>query len=189
MGTFVARCGRSDKVFTPVLGAVLLVALTALLASTLGAYGLGAGLVEPGPHVAVDGEPVVAYDHDDGDREQRLRLVHEGGTPVPVSELELIVTVPRTGDRARMGGFPVASNKLDPAQVDGSEFLDTSHSEAVGSLSHGAPDRDGVWRAGDRLGLRINGGVVRLAPGATVVVRVVHTGSGQVVAETTLTAG
>lgn len=119
MGTFVARCGRSDKVFTPVLGAVLLVALTALLASTLGAYGLGAGFVEPGPHVAVDGEPVVAYDHDDGDREQRLRLVHEGGTPVPVSELELIVTVPRTGDRARMGGFPVASNKLDPAQVTG----------------------------------------------------------------------
>lgn len=188
MGTFLAICGRSDRGLTPVLGAVLLVALTALLASTLGAYALGVELAAPGPHVAVAGEPVVAYDHADADREQRLRLVHQGGTPVPVSELELVVTVPRTGDRARVGDFPVASNKLDPTRVAGSGFLDTSHGEAVGSLSLAGPDRDGVWGAGDRLGLRVNSGAVRLAPGDTVVVRVVHTGSGQVVGETTLTA-
>jgi hypothetical protein len=36
--------------------------------------------------------------------------------------------------------------------------------------------------------VRINSGTVRLAPGDTVVVRVVHTEGGQVVAETTLTA-
>jgi FlaG/FlaF family flagellin (archaellin) len=145
MGTFVAGRGRSHRALRPVLGAVVLVALTVLLASTLGAYALGVDLGAPGPHVALDAEPVVAYDHDDGDREQRLRLVHGGGTPVPVSELELVVAMPRTGDRARVGGFPVASNTLDPARVDGSGFLDTSHGEAVGSLSLAAPDRDGVW--------------------------------------------
>ena len=130
----------------------------------------------------------MAYDHADGDREQRLRVRHEGGAPVNASALALVVTVERSGERARISGIPVDANKLDAANVDGTPFLDLSHGEAVGSLSTAPPDVDGVWSAGDTLGVRIVSSAAALVPGDTVTVRVVHVPSGQTVARETLTA-
>lgn len=178
----------SNRGVSPVVGVVLLVALTTLLASTVGAFALGFGLVEPGPHVTTSTEPLVAHDHADGDREQRLRIRHEGGAPVNTTALTLVVTVERTGERARVTGIPVAANKLDAANVAGEPLLDLSHGEAVGSLSTAPPDVDGVWSAGDRLGVRIVSSAAALVPGDTVTVRVVHVPSGQIVASETLTA-
>lgn len=179
---------QSNRGVSPVVGIVLLVALTTLLASTVGAFAFGFDPVEPGPHVTTSTETLVAYDHADGDREQRLRVRHEGGAPVNASALALVVTVERSGERARISGIPVDANKLDAANVDGTPFLDLSHGEAVGSLSTAPPDVDGVWSAGDTLGVRIVSSAAALVPGDTVTVRVVHVPSGQTVARETLTA-
>ena len=170
------------------VGVVLIVALTTLLASTVGAFALGFDLVDPGPRVTTSTEELVAHDHADGDREQRLRIRHEGGPPVNATALALVVTVDRTGEQARVTAIPVDANKLDAADVEGTPFLDLSHGEAVGSLSTAPPDVDGVWSAGDTLGVRIASSAATLAPGDSVTVRVVHVPSGQVVARETLTA-
>lgn len=178
----------TDRAVSPVLGVVLLVALTTLLASTVGAFALGVTTPTATPSVATSTGPLVASDHADGDREQRVRIVHEGGPPVNVTDLELVLTVERTGEHARVTDLPVRANKLDSASVEGGEFLDASHGETVGALSAAPPDTDGVWSAGDTLGVRLTSSDVRLVPGDQVTVRVVHAPSGGVVATETLVA-
>jgi FlaG/FlaF family flagellin (archaellin) len=179
---------RDARAVSPVVGVLLLVALTTLLAATVGAFTLGLTTPTGTPSVATSTGPLVAYDHADGDREQRIRLVHEGGPAVNVSALELVVTVERTGEQVRVFGLPVRSNKLDRTNVAGGGFLDASHGETVGALSTAPPDTDGVWSAGDVLGVRLTSSDVRLAPGEQVTVRLVHALSGGVVAAEALTA-
>lgn len=177
-----------DRAATPVVATDLLLAVTVLLAASVGVTAFT--MRHPGGHLHGRrcGPPLAAYVPGDGDREQLLRLVHEAGASVPAEQLELRVRVVHTGVEARVTGLPAEANKLDADDVASAGFLDRSHGETVGSLSATTPDTDGRWGAGDTLGVRIVSGDVRLAPGDEVVLIVVHVPSGGVLTAVRLRA-
>ncbi|MFC7226930.1 type IV pilin [Salinirubellus salinus] len=178
-----------QRAVTPVVGVVLLVGVAVVLASTLGAFALGLtdGVPERGPMVRTEAEPLAAYALGGG-QEQEVRITHEGGEPVAVEHLSIVVVVPSADTRSRLVGFPVAADRLTAANVDGPDFFDERYGETVGPISTDTPDTDGRWSAGDTVGFRITSGDVELDSGDRVEVLFVHTPSGTVFAAETLVA-
>ena len=74
-----------DRAVSPVIGVILMVAITVILAAVIGAFvlGLGDSVSETAPNAQIDFE----YDSpDDGD----ITLVHDGGDSFEVDNVELI---------------------------------------------------------------------------------------------------
>jgi flagellin-like protein len=178
-----------ERAVTPVVGVVLLVGVTVVLASAVGAFALGFtdGVAERGPSIRTTAEPLSAYDPGAG-QGQEVRITHEAGDPVAVEHLAIVVAVPSADTRSRLVGFPVSSDKLAAANIDGPDFFDERHGETVGAISTDTPDTDGRWSAGDTVGFRITSGDVELDPGDRVEVRLVHVPSGTVFVAETLVA-
>jgi len=176
------RTPPSDRAAAPAVGVVLLVGLTVLLASTVvAAVGLDRARTEPAPQVALSAELSATDGWPDG---QRLQLVHEGGDTLTVADLAVVVTFERTGDRARLSGFP--TRRLTDEHRDGADLFDLTYAGVDGELD--AAHTDGRWAAGETASVRIAQGELDVRPGDRVTVRVVHEPSGALLVRTEVVA-
>ena len=135
---------------SPVVGTVLLVALTVGLAATVGAMALGTETPDPAPHVRLTLSADAATD--------RIAITHEGGDPVPVEALRVEVAV---------DGEPLA--RQPPVPFFAAEGFRSGPTGPFNSAT------DGPWLAGETAGFRLAGtNEPSLEPGARVVVELYH---------------
>ncbi len=165
-----------------VLGEVLLVGVAVVVAAVLsvGAFGFGEEVDDPAPVVAESSGELVA--DDGGFNNQRVRIYHQAGDPVRVTNVEIAVDAnDACGKRGRIVGLP--TNTIDADEnVRGADIFDGRNGQAEGAL------RDEVYRAGDVFDFRLVSGACELNPGDRLTIRVVHTPSGAVLVEERLTA-
>lgn len=175
---------------SPVIATVLLVAVVVVLAATLGGFALGIDeeLSEPAPNVASASGELRRDVAGGGD--QVVRISHEGGDPVAVSGLVIQVTVPKTGQRGRLSGFPVPGDDPQPTEeyVSGDDVFDNSANSVSGSIGAESPDTDGTWNVGDFFQFRVPNSEVSLSAGDRVVVAGIHRPSESILFRLTLTA-
>lgn len=162
----------SDRAATPVVGVVLLVGLTVLLASVAAAtVGFESARREPAPQVRLDAELSATDGWPEG---QRLRLVHEGGDTLAVADLAVVVAFERTGARARLSGFP--TRRLVGEHVRGADLFDRTYAGVDGELD--AAHTDERWTAGEAASVRIAQNELDVRSGDRAAVRVIHRPSG-----------
>lgn len=163
------------------VGVVLLVGLTAVLAAAVG-VGVGVATTDgPAPQVRVTGELSAADTYPDG---QVLALTHEAGDALDPSAVALSVTIARTGEQARLTGFP--TRRLTGGNVHGAGVFDASYAGVDGAVD--AAHADGAWTSGERVAVRIARREHDVRPGDRVRVRVIHEPTDAVVADLWVTA-
>ncbi len=161
---------------SPVVGVVVLVGLTALLASvSLAAVGVHHATPEVAPQARLSAELSATDGWPDG---QRLRLVHEAGEVLSAEDLALVVELERTGEHARISGFP--ARRLTDEHVAGSHFVDRTYAGVDGELD--AAHGDNRWESGETASVRIAQHEFDVRSGDGAVVRVIHRPSGATVA-------
>lgn len=143
-----------DRGTSPVVGVVLLAAITVILAGSVAAT-LGSVSTPDAPTFAsIDG-------HTDAD-DDRIVLVHRSGDPLDVEELDLFISVE---------GEPLENQTDVP-------FSGTDGFDGAPSGPFNAASSDHVWRAGDRASLVIAAGTNDPTPdpGDRVTVTISHDG-------------
>lgn len=152
---------------SPVVGVVLLVAIVVVLIGSVGTAAMALSVDgESTPRLAVTAPAVDAADA--WPRGQRLRLTHDGGDPLAVERLTLVVSV---GDRrGRVGGFP--RRRITTGSVAGDELFDNGYAGVDGELD--AAHTDGAWEPGESLEIRLAREDVDLRAGDSVAVRLLH---------------
>lgn len=190
----VPRSPTDDRGLTPVIGVVLLVAVTLLLAATVSATVLGAtaDLTEPAPTVAQASGEFDRYASGGGRyTEQVIRITHLAGDTLTVSNLELAVdATDACGRSGRLVNLPVPGDDPRPAAryVRGDDIFDNSANSVEGPIGTGDVD-DGEWSAGETAQFRLATSACRLGPGETVTVRVVHTPTNAVLIDQSVGTG
>jgi flagellin-like protein len=178
-----------DRALTPVVGVVLLVAVTLLLAAAVSAAVLGttADLTEPAPTVAQASGEFDRYAAGGGRYTQQvIRITHIAGDTLTVSNIELAVDATEAcGQSGRLVNLPVTGDDPRPTEryVRGDDIFDNSANSVEGPIGTGDVDDDGEWSAGETAQFRLASGECRLASGESVTVRVVHTPTNAVVVE------
>jgi len=166
----------TERATSPVVGVVVLVGITALLASaTLALVGVNHARPAPAPQVQLDGDLSATDGWPDG---QRLRVVHEAGDTVTVTDLALVVEIERTGAHASLHGFP--TRRLTDEHVRGANLFDATYAGVDGELD--TAHTDGRWEAGETASVRIAQGAFDVRPGDRATVTVVHRPSGAQIA-------
>ena len=177
-----------DRALSSVLGAVTLVALVVVLATSVLAAGLAMGsLGGPPPSATLELEDTTAACVGCGPDDQRLTLRHRSGEDLPMDAIELVVVAPGH-DPARVVDLPLSGNCLGDSHVEGPDIFDGRCGRVAGPLTAVGADSDGAWSAGETVVVRLRKGAVRLDEGDTVTVRVVHASSGTLIAERAVTA-
>jgi FlaG/FlaF family flagellin (archaellin) len=172
---------RPERATSAVVGVVLLVGLTAVLAAVGGALvGFGDALQRP-PQASLDASLSATNGWPDG---QRLTLTHVAGDALAVEELAVVVALPGADTRARVSALP--TRRLDGAGVSGDPIFDRTYAGVDGELD--AVHADGRWESGETAELRIAQRAVDLDPGDRAFVRVVHRPSDGVVARVAVVA-
>lgn len=184
-----SRHATDDRGVAPVVGVVLLVALTLVLAAAVSATVLGstAKLREPAPTVAQTAGEYERYENGGGRyTEQVIRITHLAGDSVTVTDIEIAVDAgDACGKAGRLVNLPASGGDPRPtaAYVRGDDVFDNSYGSVTGLLATG-----GEWSAGETAEFRLATSECRLETGETVTVRVVHTPTGAVVIEEPVTA-
>jgi flagellin-like protein len=174
---------QPDRGLSSVVGTVTLVALVVVLATGVLAAGMAmATFGDPQPVATVEAATTTAACGGCGPDDQVVRLRHRNGDPLPMADLEFIVSVPGR-ESARLVDLPLSTNCVRDTHVEGPDLFDGRCGRVGGSLTSVGADSDGVWRAGETVRFRLQKRAIRLAPGDEVTVSVVHTPSGSVVAE------
>ena len=157
---------------SPVVGVMVLIGITALLASaTLALVGVDHARPHSAPQAHLSGDISSTDGWPDG---QRLRLVHEAGDTLAVTDLALVIEISRADAHARVQGFP--TRRLTGEHVRGSDLFDGTYAGVDGELD--TVHTDGRWEAGERASIRIAQGEFDVLPGDQATVTVVHRPSG-----------
>lgn len=152
----------SARAISPVLGTVLLVLATVVVAGAVGVVALGTTVPASPQTVAID----VRIDAG----AERLTFVHRGGDPLDVRELSIHVEI---------GGTPLAAQPPVPFFA-----ADGFRSGPTGPFNSASDPR---WTAGETASVRLAGtNDPSLSPGARVVVKI-YSGDATVT-ETSATA-
>ncbi|MEF8828838.1 MAG: type IV pilin N-terminal domain-containing protein [Haloarcula sp.] len=173
---------RARRGVSPVLGVVLLLSITVLLAATVGGFALDAtaDMDQRTPTVARStGTFVTGPSGECGANTVSIR--HVGGDPVPADELEIAVALP-DGD-ARIVDLPVSGTALAANNTDDPD--NAVYDYCVGGVIANGGKR---WTAGRAITFQLNAGGGTVEPGDSIDVRVVHTPSDGVLAAVELTA-
>jgi len=166
-----------QRATTPAVGVVVMLAVTALLASTVTlALGIGGVTTEPAPAVGASASLTAADGWPDG---QVVTLTHEAGEAVPVAEIALVLSLERRAEPVRLTGFP--TRRLTAEHVDGPAVVDRSYAGVDGAVD--AAHTDGRWESAEQLGIRIASTDYDIHVGETVGIRVVHQPSKAVIIE------
>ena len=166
------RVAIRRRATSPVVGIVVLIGITALLASaTLALVGVDHARPQSTPQAHLSGDLSSTDGWPDG---QRLRLVHEAGETLAVTDLALVIEIDRAEAHARLQGFP--TRRLTDEHVRGQQLFDTTYAGVDGELD--TVYTDGRWEAGERASLRIAQGEFDILSGDQATVTVVHRPSG-----------
>ncbi|MFC7196975.1 type IV pilin [Halosimplex aquaticum] len=167
---------HTDRATSPVVGVVVLVGITALLASvSLAVVGLNHARPAAAPQVHLSAELSATDGWPSG---QRLRVVHEAGETLVVSDPAVVVELERSGERARLRGFP--TRRLTDEHRRGADLFDRTYAGVDGELD--AAHGDGRWESGEAASLRIAQHEFDVRSGDDATVRIVHWPSGATVA-------
>lgn len=177
----------SQRAITPVVGVVLLAAVTVVAAAAVGltAVGVTDRLVHPPPRMAVTSGPFTA---NTGLQGGVVRLTHAGGESVAVDELAFVVDATAAcGKTGRLVGLPLGSgHDVEPANVEGSDVFDGQSVRRFGDPPHVLLQRR--WRPGETVAFRLAYTDCPITDGDGIVVRVVHEPSGTVLERVPLLA-
>jgi len=177
----------SDRALSPVVGVVLLVGLTLLLAATVSVTALSYGdeLTEPAPTVAQSSGTYDRYAAGGGRYdEQVVRITHEGGDTLTVADFELVVDASDAcGKTGRLVNLPAEGDDPRPTSeyVRGDDVFDNAADSVEGPIGTGDVDDDGEWSAGETAQFRLATRACSVGRGETFTVRVVHTPTDTVV--------
>jgi len=173
---------RDPRGVSPVIGVVLMLSITVLLAGTVGGVVLTASsdLNQRTPTVARStGDFVTGPSGGCGVNTVSIR--HAGGDPVPADELEVAVALPDSD--ARIVDLPVSGTALAASNTDDPDNL--IYDYCVGGVIANGGQR---WSAGRAITFQLNAGGGTVGPGDTIEVRVVHVPTNGVLATVELTA-
>ena len=177
---------KDEKAVSPVVGIMLMIAITIVLGVTLIFFATAFEIQEPAPFVAHASGELVRKGGADGHRaDQRVYIYHEGGEPIIVSDMEIVVDSTEVcGKRSRIIDLPV-QNSLNSSNIKGD----------TGMLDKGLYGIDGAieeaeFSAGEKLMFRINNGedACPLKKGDQITVKIIHKPTNTIVIEETLTA-
>ncbi|EMA33175.1 type IV pilin [Haloarcula japonica] len=178
---YSSSLSRDRRGVSPVIGVVLMLSITVLLAATVGGFVLASGdLNQRTPTVARStGDFVTGPSGGCGGNTVAIR--HAGGDPVPADELAIAVTLPDTD--ARIVDLPVSGTALSASNIDDPDNVIYDYCVG-GVIANGGQQ----WSAGRTITFQLNAGGGTVNPGDTIEVRVVHTPSNGVLAAVELTA-
>jgi len=185
---------ETARAVSPVIGVVLLVAVTVVLAGTVATFFLGAdsGLRQPAPQVA---QANADLDTQDGFGGGIITVTHQGRDPVTVADIRIVVD---TSD--------VADCSVDQAVIENLPSTADSGTYGTGNLANGASspisrgtsskwsagalhaETGETFTAGDQFQFKLTSGDCPLESGETVRVTVVHEPSKQSIITVSVTA-
>jgi len=174
-----------DRGLTPVVGVLLLVAVTLLLAAGISATVIGTSteLREPPPTVAQTSGEYERYANGGGRyTEQVIRITHLAGEALTVADIKIAVDA--CGKSGRLVNLPASGGDPRPTgeYVRGDDVFDNSYDSVTGPIATG-----GEWSAGETGEFRLATGECGLSNGETATVRVVHSPTGSVVIKEQIT--
>ena len=175
------------RALTPVVGVVLLLGLTLVLAATLSATALGYAdeLTGAAPTVSQSSGTYERYAGGGGRyTEQVVRITHEGGDTLTVADIELVVDASGAcGKTGRLVNLPAEGDDPRPTSryVRGDDIFDNAANSVEGPIGTGDVDDDGEWSAGETAQFRLSTSECRVDSGEWVTVRIVHEPTGAVV--------
>jgi flagellin-like protein len=179
---------KDENGVSPVVGILLMIAITIVLGASLAFFAIGFEMQEPAPFVAHSSGELVRDVY--GSVDQRVYLYHEGGESIDVSNIEFVVSFEKNDMQGRLLNFPIEGDDPNPTSeyVRGDDVFDNSDNSVEGSIGTGDVDDDGVWSAGEYVMFRITNSAVSLNSGDVVYVKVIYIPTNTVVIEETLTA-
>ncbi|QIO23765.1 type IV pilin [Haloarcula sp. JP-L23] len=183
-----------ERAVTPVVAVVLLVALVVVLAASVTAatVGYASDLRGPAPTVAQSSGEFERYATGGGRyTDQIVRVTHLAGDPLRVADLELVVDASDAcGKSGRLVNLPATGDDLRPTDeyVRGDDVFDNAYDAVEGPIGTGDVDDDGTWSAGETAQFRLATSECPLDAGERFTVRLVHTPTGAVLVEESMTA-
>lgn len=173
-----------SRAVSPVVSTVLFVAIVVVLAASLSPFvlGLAGDVAEPAPNVA---DSAATYERGSGYScdNNVVRLTHNGGDTVRLSETRTVVRLPDSGGkRATITGVPVSGSSLSAADYSDPDGILTTGSCVGGEAADGGT---GGWSARSSFSFRLSAGASGgdIDPGDTIEVRVVHEPSDAIIVD------
>jgi flagellin-like protein len=159
--------GESDRAVSPVIGVILMVAITVILAAVIGTFvlGLGDSLSNTSPQAQLSLSADAANDE--------IEFSHSGGDTLQSDRTRIVVTFNSTQSLT----LEPASGTNGSISVGDTATLNTSSDPAAFDGSSGWA---GVFNA--------NNGQQGISPGQAIEIQVIDTQSSQVIYETEVTA-
>jgi FlaG/FlaF family flagellin (archaellin) len=150
------------------MAAIAFALTVAMMAVTGGLLIQSSGSISAGgPFLSASAEPIGASNDQSG---QWIRIAHESGDAVDVSNLSVNVSVPDHRKRATVHGLP--TEKLSQDDYTGNHLFTLGRAGVGGEAS--TNDSDGVWVAGETIELRIEPSRTDLTPNNNVKVTIYH---------------
>ncbi|ADE35668.1 type IV pilin [Methanohalophilus mahii] len=179
---------KDENGISPVVGILLMIAITIVLGVSLAFFAIGFEMQEPAPFVAhSSGELVRKGDTDVDFGDQRVYIYHEGGDAVKMSEVETMVDATEvSGMKARIVNLPVSKTESLGNHILGDDGL-IDKSAPNFEKCGGAITKE-YFSVGEKLWFRINSGECPLEKGDQITVKIIHTPTNTIVIEETLTA-
>jgi len=110
---------EDDRAVSPVIGIILMVAITVILAAVIGTFVLGLG-----DSVTGETAPQASWDTADGPNGDEVVVAHNGGDSVEASNLEITVDGWSVSSGQQFGGTVSAGSETTVTNVDdGQEVL------------------------------------------------------------------
>ncbi|APW99200.1 type IV pilin [Halobiforma lacisalsi AJ5] len=174
-----------------VVGVVLLVAITVILAGSVGVFvfSLGGTPSEPGPVAGATADATFTLSGAASCDGEVVRLRHVAGDPVNVTDMEVTVRIRGGEMEATLTNLPSEDSSLDDDHVDGdTDVIDQSG--CAGGVIVDSSDDPPRWNSGSVVEFRVNHGpsTTDLESGDEIEILVTDTDAGTVVASETLTA-
>ena len=189
----------TTRAVSPVIGVVLMIAVTVVLAGTVATFFVGAdpGLRQPAPQVAQASADLDRQG--EGVSGGTVTITHQGGDPVTVADIRVVV------DTSDVAGCSVDQATIENLPSTYSEFGQRGYADqnlangnsspisqgtADSSWSPGAlhAETGGTFAAGDSFQFRIKKGNCQMKAEDTIRVTVVHEPSQQSIVVVTATA-
>lgn len=161
--------GKDDRGVSPVIGVILMVAITVILAAVIGTFvldlGNNAGKSAPSASLAVTANPAGSGN---------ITISHKGGDGLDAAQTRVVVSY-ASGDKATWD--PTSSSNV--LSVGDEATINTS----AGASSKGQL----TWAGGTGRDVS-SGSLSSFSPGAKITVQLIDTESRRVIYETTITA-
>lgn len=179
-----------DRSVSPVVGVVLVVAITVMLAAVVAlfAFGMTDETEEAGPYAGIqmDGTISIAGTAA-GCAEEHVELTHQGGDAIPIENIEIIVRLDSGSDSQESRIHPPVSGYPDVEKYE--DLIDQNHVSSdcwQGIITQSGEE----WRAGKKLSFRVNNGNVgydhTIEKGDTIEVTVVDEEANKILGEVSL---